>query len=453
MILNKIVATKKIEVAQLYQQYDIDLLRNEAVPSSRSFYDKIEAAAQAGTPFLISEFKRKSPSEGWINKEIAISKQLDFYKKLGASAVSILTDYDYFGGSHKDLKEASDYLKDTDILVLNKEFIIDEIQLYLARKNGANLVLLIAAILDTEQFSILKNLAESLGMGVLAEVHSIAEYQKIADLNCTVIGVNNRDLNTFKTALNNCNFIAHHINHKKYFIAESGMHSAFDLSVAGTYSHGFLIGTSLMRKPEAFTNIKQNGYFLKACGLRKLNHFKEQKADLVGINFSPISKRKISPEVLLKTTLEDHYVALFYKNNKEEISTTLEKHSFKYVQLYAKDVSLELVKSLKQKILLAISIQSEKDLLQAEAFAPYIDCFILDGAQPGQGKTIAAEIPKDFPYPFLLAGGINAHNLNRVLDYKNCIGVDVASGIETNGEVDLLKIEAITNTLKQLPQS
>ena len=135
---------------------------------------------------------------------------MDFYKKLGASAVSILTDYDYFGGSHKDLKEASDYLKDTDILVLNKEFIIDEIQLYLARKNGADLVLLIAAILDTEKFSILKNLAESLGMGVLAEVHSIAEYQKIAYLNCTVIGVNNRDLNTFKTALNNCNFIAHH---------------------------------------------------------------------------------------------------------------------------------------------------------------------------------------------------------------------------------------------------
>ena len=101
-------------------------------------------------------------------------------------------------------------------------------------------------------------------------------------------------------------------------------------------------------------------------------------------------------------------------------------------------------------MILAISIKNERDLEQAEKFAPYIDLFILDGAKPGSGQVIESAIPKDFPYPFLLAGGMNASNLDRLKQYNHCIGVDMASGIETDGEVDLKNIQTVKDKLEHL---
>ncbi len=449
-ILTKIVATKKEEVKKLYQQYDIEKLKKEIQKSPISFYQKLAEKAQKNEKFLLTEFKRKSPSEGWINKDVAINQQVNKYQNLGTNAISVLTDYSYFGGTYKDLNEVSNCIENTSICVLNKEFIIDEIQVYLARKNGANIILLIAAILETTQFNHLKTLAENLGMGVIAEIHNAEEWEVIKDLNCKVIGINNRNLNNFKTALNNCNFLAQLINSESFIIAESGMKSNLDLQIAGAYSHGFLIGTSLMRNEIDLAAVNQKNYFFKACGLKTAQEINNVEANLIGINFSPVSKRKINLSELENGIIPSNAVAVFYNNSVTEIESILTKFSFKYVQLYAEDVPLSFIQQLKQKVILAIRVKTKESLKKINQYAPFIDLFILDAAQPGKGKSIQVEIPRNFPYPFLLAGGINETNLNKAQNYTNCLGVDIASGIETNGQVDLEKITNINKKINGL---
>lgn len=448
-ILNKIVETKKQEIKSLYEQYSLLELKETVKNSPRSFYKKMDEKLVRHQPFFITEFKRKSPSEGWIAKEVVIEEQLQKYLDLGTSAVSVLTDETYFGGSLEDLKAASNFLEETEVCILNKDFILDEIQVYLARKNGADIILLIASILELDQFVKLKNIAESLGMGVLAEVHSIEEYNKVKEADITVLGINNRNLSNFKTALNNCNYIAQNIDFDGHIIAESGMRTPIDLQVAGTFANGFLIGTSLMQNANLLEEEQIKKHYFKACGIRTAEDFKGNPADLLGINFSPISKRGIDLGLLDQMKIKDNYVAIFYNNSEEEISNILEKHDFKYVQLYADNLSFEFISQLKRKVILALAIKEENDFQKAEQFAPFIDFFILDAKNPGKGEGIDVSIPNDFPYPFLLAGGMNRGNLLNILQYQNCIGIDAASGIETDGKVDMDKIKQTRERLTQ----
>jgi phosphoribosylanthranilate isomerase len=143
------------------------------------------------------------------------------------------------------------------------------------------------------------------------------------------------------------------------------------------------------------------------------------------------------------TILPSNAVALFYKNTEAEIRAILSEFPFKIVQLYAEDVTPDFVRSLKKKVILAAAIRKESDLEALEAFAAEVDFFILDGATPGSGQLGEVTIPENFPYPFLLAGGIKLENLSLAEKFKNCIGVDIASGIETDGQIDAMKILAI----------
>jgi len=287
-ILDKIVAYKKEEVQELHQDYYLGQLKEEAQPSPLSFYDTIAAKAQQDDYFIITEFKRKSPSEGWINQQLSVEEQVKTYQEKGTSAVSVLTDSVSFGGGYEDLKVASATLQDSGILVLQKDFVIDPIQIYLARTFGANMILLIASILNADEMAELKAVAESLNMGVLAEVHSLEEYEKIVHLDFPVIGINNRNLNNFKTSINCCNYIAQRISHRGHIIAESGISSALDLRITQQHARGFLIGTSLMRNAEQlnFKTLVEQRYFFKACGIRTPEALQPNIADLVGINFS-----------------------------------------------------------------------------------------------------------------------------------------------------------------------
>jgi indole-3-glycerol phosphate synthase/phosphoribosylanthranilate isomerase len=456
-ILDRIVAYKKDEVSALHQQHDIEKLKAEIKPSPISLYETIREKRQRGDYFIITEFKRKSPSEGWINQDLKVDEQVTGYQKKGASAVSVLTDTPSFGGGYTDLEVASKALKGSGLLVLQKDFIIDPIQIYLARKHGANMILLIASILSAKEMGELKTVAESLNMGVLAEVHSIEEFEKIASLKFPVVGVNNRNLGNFKTAINCCNYIVRNIDFDGFMIAESGIASELDLRITQQNASGFLIGTSLMRNAKSldFKSLTNKKYFFKACGIRTRELIELETADLVGINFSPISKRRID-EGKLRSWLDEgskmpaNAVAVFKENARKEVHEVVTNYGFHYVQLYADDFAPDFIAQIKQKVILAISIQSEKDLELAEQYAPFIDLFILDGAKPGSGELIESTIPKDFPYPFLLAGGMNSTNLNRLQQYDNCIGVDMASGVETTGEIDDSKITAVKKGLLNL---
>ncbi len=496
-ILSQIVESKKREIEGLYKRYDLrELQISEVLKTSEVyplFYQRLAEARAAGKPFFITEFKRKSPSEGWINQNADLSAQIHAYTQAGASAISVLTDEPFFGGTYDDLKQARSIVnaqQPTVIppLLLQKDFIFDPIQIYLAKLHGADLILLIAAILAPEQLDLLRKTAESIGLGVLVEVHDAEELEKIQHLDFQVLGINNRDLKTFRTSLNRANVLKKHAK-GRFVIAESGVLDYRHFQMVRN-ADGFLIGTGLMRESregKAFSltdHFQSEGRFLfKACGIRtaetlhglttpsrlttKMQESSGQTTwsrlttgpDFIGINFSPVSKRladEETSEVLKTSEVFPSTVAVFYKNPESEIREVLERYPFKTIQLYAGDVSPEFVRSLKVRVILAVKISegltwSETFTSLIEPYAADIDCFILDGANPGSGERIESEISADFPYPFLLAGGLHQGNLEAILAYKNCIGVDIASGIETEAEVDLEKIESIAQRLVLLP--
>jgi len=486
-ILAQIVASKKLEIDALYRKYAFQDLVAEitsSYPDTAStplFYQDLAEARKVGKPFFITEFKRKSPSEGWINQNADLSAQIQAYTQAGAGAISVLTDEPFFGGNYDDLKQARAQLdrqafNEKPPLLLQKDFILDPIQIYLAKRHGADLILLIAAILKPEQLDTLRKTAESIGLGVLVEVHDASELKKIQHLDFQVLGVNNRDLKTFRTALNRVNVLAKQ-SAGRFVIAESGVldHRHFQMV---RNAAGFLIGTGLMSSKEGALStltdhFQSKGCLLfKACGIRTAETMSmvrdgetRSTPHFIGINFSPVSKRRAGLDIfevllvdtsgVLNTSEVSNAVAVFYQNTESEILEILQKHPFKTAQFYAGDVSPEFIRSLKIRVLLAVKISDSLTWIETitnlvEPYAADIDCFILDGNTPGSGERIGAEIPADFPYPFLLAGGLNEDNLEAVLGYKNCIGVDIASGIESEGKVDLGKTRRIAQRLVSL---
>ncbi|HLP96173.1 MAG TPA: bifunctional indole-3-glycerol phosphate synthase/phosphoribosylanthranilate isomerase [Saprospiraceae bacterium] len=466
-ILDQIVASKRKEIIQWYTTYQLDALRLACQPEQKStpeFYQRLGQAKASGQPFFIAEFKRKSPSEGWIHQNADLPAQIRAYASAGASAISVLTDGPYFGGSYEDLKAARAVL-DTiphPPLLLQKEFILDPLQIYLARLAGADLILLIAAILSPEELESLRLTAESIGLGVLVEVHDAEELAQIQHLSFPVLGVNNRDLKTFRTALNRVNTLKEQAE-GRYIIAESGIldHRHFQMV---RRADGFLIGTGLMKPgttlATSFTeHFQHEGKWLfKACGIRTEPLLTNHSANWLGINFSHRSKRRLSPEALAAMNPVDfsRLVAVFYHNTFDEIEAILARFPFKTIQLYAGDLSPDRVRQLKARVLMAIKTppeQTPESILETmvEPYAADVDCFILDSATPGAGARIKSELPAQFPYPFLLAGGLHEDNLNLATHYPNCIGVDIASGIETDGVVDFEKIRRIGERLASLP--
>ena len=471
-ILAAIVAQKKLEIKDLYAHHDFQQLLDAALagtgstmPSVPAFYRALSASRHRQAPFFIAEFKRKSPSEGWINRLADLPTQVLAYAQAGAGAISVLTDTTFFGGSYTDLALAAATLDQQEFgigarpLLLQKDFVLDPIQLYLAKHYGADLILLIAAILAPAQLEALRQTAESIGLGVLVEVHDSEELESIQHLNFPVLGVNNRDLKTFRTALNRANVLGRRAG-GRFLIAESGLRDYRDFQVVRK-ADGFLIGTSLMQTwsapsgPAGTTfaqHFQASGRRLfKACGLRTPVLLQTTSADYLGINFSPVSKRR--PHAATLTALKNlpdfppQLVAVFYQNTEADIRAVLADYPFRTIQLYARDVTPDFVRSLRQKVILACAVRTSEDLAYLEDFAADIDFFILDGAVPGSGQGHSIPIPPDFPYPFLLAGGLHPGNLEQILAYANCIGVDVASGIETDGQVDASKMQAIARQL------
>ncbi len=193
---------------------------------------------------IIAEFKRKSPSKGIINayktpKEVTLG-----YMQAGASALSILTDNEFFGGTSPDLEEARKY---NFCPILRKDFIVDEYQIIEAKSIGADAILLIANILTKEQIEQFSSFAKSLGLEVLFEIHSEAELAKLSD-KVDIIGVNNRDLKVFKTDVQISHNLSPHIPKEFVKISESGIHQPSTLDALRKAGYdGCLIGENFMK--------------------------------------------------------------------------------------------------------------------------------------------------------------------------------------------------------------
>jgi indole-3-glycerol phosphate synthase len=194
---------------------------------------------------IIAEIKKASPSAGIISEDFDPIKKAKEYEDFGASALSILTEEDFFQGS-------SQYLQDikaiTSLPILRKDFMIDEYQIYEAKLIGADCILLIASVLNDNEIQSFVDLAESLELDYLIEIHDLNELERVKNFSNAMIGVNNRNLKTFDVDLNNSINLKNAFNSNNLFVAESGIKSQDDIDTLKAHDiHVFLIGESLMK--------------------------------------------------------------------------------------------------------------------------------------------------------------------------------------------------------------
>lgn len=241
-ILTEIIANKRFEVDFQKQSVSLELLQNSL--TDKSVKRSMKASLLENPPGIIAEFKRRSPSKGWIKKEAEIQEIIPAYQSAGAAALSILTDENFFGGTLLDIKSARPL---TDLPIIRKDFIVDEYQLYQAKIVGADAVLLIAAALTKKKCRELTAKAHELGLEILLEIHSEDELEYITP-EVDMVGVNNRNLGTFHTDIQNSFRLAELLPKSTVLISESGISSPESIqSLQQAGFSGFLIGETFMK--------------------------------------------------------------------------------------------------------------------------------------------------------------------------------------------------------------
>lgn len=245
-ILSKIVAHKRLELAE--RQGDLRQLEARAEASAgtrRGFRKSLEASAGRA---IIAEIKKASPSKGLLSTSFNPAGIAQVYEKGGASALSVLTDERFFQGGWPDLHAAKAAVA---LPALRKDFTIDSLHVIEAAALGADAILLIAAILETSEMRRLRELAESYGLDVLVEVHDDAEFERAFESGASIIGVNNRDLRTFKVDLGTSLRISARFPKGILAVSESGIHSGDDVRVLREAGYqAFLVGEHLMKSPD-----------------------------------------------------------------------------------------------------------------------------------------------------------------------------------------------------------
>lgn len=244
-ILDEIVRKKKIDVAERKGKVPVADLEKLPLFSSPAYSLK-RFLLDGEKTGIIAEFKRKSPSKGFINEKASVTEITEAYARNGASAISVLTDNYFFGGSIDDLISA----RINALPILRKDFIIDEYQVIESKAIGADAILLIAAVLSPEQVKELTMTAHSLGLEVILEIHHESEIEQVYE-KIDVIGVNNRDLKTFAVSLETSERLAHLLPKEKILLSESGIHSVDDILHLKDFGYdGFLIGEEFMKEPD-----------------------------------------------------------------------------------------------------------------------------------------------------------------------------------------------------------
>ena len=246
-ILGKILATKAREVTERANRIPLTELKKscESAPPVRGFIRAIEQKMALGQAAVICEIKKASPSKGVIRDHFVPAEIAQSYAQHGAACLSVLTDEQYFQGHDRFLGEARNACS---LPVIRKEFIIDHYQVFEARTIGADAILLIVAALGDAMLLELSELAASLGMDVLVEVHNGEELERALALPCRLVGINNRNLRTFETTLDTTLDLLEHIPDGRIVVTESGIRHGEDVARMRDHDvNAFLVGEAFMR--------------------------------------------------------------------------------------------------------------------------------------------------------------------------------------------------------------
>jgi len=438
--------------------------------------------SNSGGVKIIAEFKRRSPSAGTIRSDLSATDVATRYERGGASAISVLTDEQYFGGSILDL---SAIRESTALPLLRKDFIIDEIQIYEAAAVGADAVLLIAAALGDAALAKLRATAEDeLGLDAVVEVHTSGELRRAVMTGAKLIGVNNRDLRTFRTSLKTSERLIAEASRDRIMISESGLQNPKSLRhLRALGFRGFLIGEALMRAPDPEAALRDfiagaeepslpqiscshrpvagpteistahsavatahghNPIQIKICGVTNANDARacvELGADMIGFNFYPASRRYIEPAMVRRIAdalpARTCAVGVFVDADTAEIRKLAKTAGVRCVQLHGHttpESCNELVREF--RVIRALSTDTR---FEPEHTAAFPECDVLiDAYHPelrgGTGQTCdwsAARAALRHTRFLILSGGLDAQNVGRAIAAVTPHAVDVCSGIES----------------------
>lgn len=244
-VLDGIVRGKRAEVGRLGPWAAALRRQAEAAAPARDFAGALRGGAEVS---VVAEVKRRSPSAGWIRRDLNAAGQASAYVHGGAAAVSVLTDAEHFGGSREDLESVRSAVA---VPVLRKDFVIDPVQVYESRSMGADAVLLIVRILEGDQLTELLEAAGSLGMAALVETHDGGELEQALSAGATLVGINNRDLSSFETDLAVSESLAPGVPERIVLVGESGIHGPVDVDRLGAAGvDAVLVGESLVRSAD-----------------------------------------------------------------------------------------------------------------------------------------------------------------------------------------------------------
>ena len=481
MILDTIVEATKIRVAQEKQMESPEAVKAAALalPSDTGF--PFEAALRQQDFNFICEVKKASPSKGIIAEHFPYLDIAKEYEVAGAAAISVLTEPDFFKGDKKYLQEIASTVK---IPVLRKDFIIDEYQIYQAKVWGASAILLICACLDVPTLTKFRELADSLGLSSLVEAHDEHEVQMAIDCGARIIGVNNRNLKDFTVDVQNSVRLRNLVQDDVIFVSESGLETPEDIQVLRDNNIGVaLMGETFMRSPnkvEKLAYLYGPTYYtpkVKMCGISKVETIPaivDAKPDYMGLVFAP-SKRQVTVDQA-KTLVEELHrgyaqkygsdtehdkndtiktVGVFVNETVDNLVTIANEANLDAVQLHG-DEDETFIQSLKERtnveVWKAIQIRTAADTekwIDSSADMLLFDAYHKD-ERGGTGEVFDWSSLDAFERPFMLAGGIDSTNVARAIRTVRPYGIDISSGIETNGMKDDKKITAFTKIVKSI---
>ena len=512
MILDRIVEATKIRVAQEKQVETPEAVKTAALalPADTGF--PFEAALRQQDFNFICEVKKASPSKGIIAEHFPYLEIAKEYEVAGAAAISVLTEPDFFKGDKKYLQEIASTVK---IPVLRKDFIIDEYQIYQAKVWGASAILLICACLDVPTLTKFRELADSLGLSSLVEAHDEKEVQMAIDCGARIIGVNNRNLKDFTVDVQNSVRLRNLVEDDVIFVSESGLETPEDIQVLRDNNIGVaLMGETFMRSPnkvEKLAYLYGPTYYtpkIKICGISKVETIPaivEAKPDYMGLVFAP-SKRQVT--VAQAKTLVDELhkqyektygeatvpmntdtaqdsqdsqdsqvsqdsqefvpgnsnfekiktVGVFVNETVENLLKIAAEVNLDVIQLHG-DEDETFIQSLKEctnvEVWKAVQVRSAADAekwIDTSADILLFDAYHKD-ERGGTGEVFDWSSLDEFERPFMLAGGMDSTNVARAIRTVRPYGIDISSGIETEGVKDDEKIKAFTNIVRTIALS
>lgn len=425
-VLARIVAARRARLPELWERYG-DLRPEALPPSARS----LKAALRPGGAFIL-ECKRASPSRGVIRPDYRPAELARTYSRY-AAAISVLTEPDFFGGDFAHLQTAA---LSTHLPVLCKDFVVDDLQILVARWHGADAVLLMLSVLDDGEYARLAALAGRLNLDVLTEVASEAEMARAAALGADIVGINHRDLRDLSIDTSRSAGLAPLAPPGALLVAESGLADNATVRRIAPHVHGFLVGSSLCSKDDVDRAARRliHGEH-KVCGLTTPAAAQAAAAAGAvygGLIFAPRSPRRLSlaqAGAIVAAAPELDPVAVYTGSDPDEAAALAQALPLHAVQLHGGQGDA-FVTALRER-LNGVQIWYALDMT-AEPTPPgvAVDRFVLDSGAGGSGRTFDwARISPGIKSRALLAGGLNPENAPAALQ-TGVLGLDFNSGLE-----------------------